>query len=278
MRRHRFFTERFNLRPGSSVKLPDSEINHIKKVLRLKKGDVVYLFNGEKEFKTELSIVSKDVVMGRIVEEYKSAVSEGESQISSTLEITLFQALIRNNNFEFVLEKATEIGVNRIVPFETEYSVVKVNKVEHKVERWNKIALAAAKQSERKDIPWIDTPLKFEDAIVFANENKYDAVFFFTLPRENLNVEIESLKAQIEKYRKTAISASGQIPKHEKGIGKVIKVALFIGPEGGFSPKEHETAEQAVFRIVSLFSNENTILRAETAAISALSIVKYDLG
>ncbi|MEO6729060.1 MAG: RsmE family RNA methyltransferase [Candidatus Dojkabacteria bacterium] len=247
MRLNRFFTKRENLTMGSSILLEEEDTNHIKKVLRLGKGDEIIIFNGEKEFLAELTLVSKEAVMADIKKLLRQEDFSGENRV----EITLIQALLRAGNFDVVVEKATEIGVDYIVPLEAEYSQMKTDVAEKKLERWNKISLAASKQSERIRIPEITAPIKFADISKIVDE--FDKVYLFTIDRDSLKdiAEIKPLSKEIKKS------------KH---------IAVIIGPEGGFSPAEHKMARDFNFEFVSI---GRTILRAETASIVALGIVNF---
>lgn len=248
MRLNRFFTKRENLTLGSSILLEEEDTNHIKKVLRLSKGDQIIIFNGEKEFLAELTLVSKEAVMADIKKLLRQEDFSGENRV----EITLIQSLLRSGKFDFVVEKATEIGVDYIVPLEAEYSQMKAKDAEKKLERWNKISLGASKQSERIRIPEITAPITFTEISKIVDE--FDKVYLFTIDRDSLKdiSEIKPLSKEID------IKA-----KH---------VAVIIGPEGGFSPGEHKLAKDFKFEFVSV---GKTILRAETASIVALGIVNF---
>lgn len=248
----RFYTERTNLRVGSSVKLPDEEAQHIRGSLRLGKNDYVRLFNGESEYVARLTVVSKDVVMAEITEAYFSE-SPGEK---IRTKITLFQSLIRIPHFELVLQKATELGVDRIVPLDAEFSQIKLNNIDKKFIRWEKIILEACKQSERHTIPELLPIAKFNEVIEKFNFYDIDLPLFFTTPRASVTKisELTSLKSTADEI----ISS--------RSIG------VFIGPEGGFSPLEHQAAAEANIKFVA---TSDMILRAETAGITSVALVDY---
>lgn len=250
MRVSRFYSERINLRVGSSVKLREEDSVHIRKVLRLKSGDKVILFNGEKEFEADLYLVSKDAIMARVTKVTKVEDFSGESQI----EITLIQGLLKAGKFELIVEKLTEIGIDNIVPLECEYSQAKADRVLDKVDRWQRIAIASSKQSERVRIPEILVPIKFNGLKDIKSE--FDQVFVFTIPRENL---ISS--SEVEVFDKKLINEKS---KH---------IAYMIGPEGGFSPKEHEILKELGFQFVTLPGNN--ILRSETAALVVGGVLRF---
>lgn len=244
MRRFRFYTERQKIRVGSSVKLPDFEASHIQKSLRLKKGDEIYLFNGEKEFRAKLKLVSKDAVMAEVIEIYAN-VSDKK------IIVDLFQGLTKAKSFEEIIEKTTELGVNAIYPMQTEYSVIDIDKVESKLSRWNRIILSACKQSERVSIPEIHTPITSKDAP--ASLTDYDHVFILS-PREGKNIltVLNELREEISETQ--------------------IKIAVLVGPEGGFSKKETDSFN-SISNIQSLQISKS-ILRSETASSLAIGLLR----
>ncbi len=251
MRLNRFFTERTNLTINSSVKLQDSDIKHIRNVLRLKKGNEIILFNGEKEYLAELNVVGREFVTAHIKKILKVADFSEESGV----EITLFQSLLRSNKFDLVIEKTTELGIDNIVPIETEFSQIKRDVALKRLSRWKKVTIAASKQSERVKIPDISEPISFKEAINL--KDKFDIVFFFTIPRDNI------------KESQTTMNLKEFFESNEE---KYKKIAYIIGPEGGFSPNEHSLSKNSNLEFVSF---GNTILRSETAAIAILSVFKY---
>jgi len=250
MRLNRFYTERQNLRIGSSVKLADSDISHIRKVLRLSKGDKIILFNGSEEYVGELNLVTKEFVTAILVK-----ILSEKKESKNDLKITLFQGLLKAGKLDLIVEKTTEIGIDYIVPTECEFSQSNLESAKTKVERWNKVAMAASKQSERVALLEVLTPIKFQE--IFKLKEEFDLILFFTIPRD---IILESLKSEVLNL---------EIFKDKK------KVALVIGPEGGFSPREHKAASENGLNFVKL---GDTILRSETAAIAAASIVKFLVG
>ncbi len=255
MRLSRFYNERKNLRVGSSVKLGDSDINHIRKVLRLKKHDKIILFNGEKEYLADLYLITNSVVMVRLEEE----LVEKKEQNTNKVSITLFQCLLRAGKFDFIIEKATELGVDNIIPVEAEFSQSKIDAAASKIDRWNKVSIAAAKQSERITIPQILNPINFKDIENVLDE--FDAIYFFTIPRKNIKESLEAINLKdIESGLK------------ESDMHSLKRIAFVIGPEGGFSPTEHSLANQWKLKFVKF---GNTVLRSETAALAILSVLQY---
>lgn len=249
MRLNRFFTERKNIRIGSSVKLSDSDISHIKKVLRLTKGDKIIVFNGEKEFLATLKVVSKDVIMVVLNELLQDQVNTQDH----FAKITLFQGLLRAGKFDTVIEKTTETGITSIVPMETDFSQTKVEVIERKLERWNKLAIAASKQSERISVPEIYQGITFKEVKNLLSD--FDVVYFVTIPRKKI---AESLEAQ---------------PLNQIEVDKFKNnIAFLIGPEGGFSPAEHKMAKEWGLTFVYL---DSPVLRSETASIVFTSLFRF---
>ncbi len=250
MRLNRFYSERKNLRLNSSVKLPDSDINHIRKVLRLKSDDQIVIFNGEKEYLAELKIVSNNFVTAKLIE-----LLNVEEQDKDSLEVTIFQSLLKAGKFDYIVEKITELGITNIVPVESEFSQMKMDIAEKKIERWKKIAIAASKQSERIQVPEILPPLLLNELNDLYSQ--FDYILFFTVPRNNIHDSLKSI--ELKTFFK------------DKDLSKK-KIAFFVGPEGGFSPREHEYAKANNFNFVKF---GDTALRSETAAVAFLSIIKY---
>jgi 16S rRNA (uracil1498-N3)-methyltransferase len=241
MRLNRFFTNRRNLGINSSVKLNESDAKHIRKVLRLSKGKEIILFNGEREYLCELNIVRNDFATAIIKKELRVEKRDSEGSI------TLFQGLLKSGKFDLIVEKATELGVTNIVPLECEYSQMKSDVARMKVDRWQKIALSASKQSERIKIPDVITPINFSDLETITKE--FDTILLLTISRDS-DFPTELLSKDL----------------------KDSKIGIIIGPEGGFSPGEHAKAKEWGFKFISI---NNNVLRSETASIAALSIVSF---
>jgi len=248
MRLNRFFTPRKNLRINSSVKLEDSDVKHIRKVLRLSKGENIIIFNGEDEYSAELTLVTREVVTAKLKELLKSEKASEKGSVN----ISIFQGLLRAGKFDFIIEKVTELGASNIVPVECEFSQMKSDAAANKVTRWQKIAVAAAKQSERVSVPEVFNPISFED--ILKAKEEFDEILFFTIPRKNIPESLESKNLDLN------------------SLNSKKKIAIIIGPEGGFSPKEHKFAKENGFKFVTVGNN---VLRSETAAIIFTSLVKF---
>lgn len=165
----------------------------------------------------------------------------------SPLRITLLQGILKSAKMDLVIQKTTELGVHKIVPVITERSQLRETR---KQPRWQKIAEEASRQSGRNIIPVISEPVEFERAFIQSELISGKGVIFWEEAGEKLTDVVEKIR-------------------HADSVN------LFIGPEGGFSEKEVHAARENGFVIASL---GRRILRAETAAIAATSIIQYELG
>ncbi|MEE8329400.1 MAG: 16S rRNA (uracil(1498)-N(3))-methyltransferase [Thermodesulfovibrionia bacterium] len=216
------------------------QARHLSLVLRVKTGDSLAIFDGQgHRYICKISSVhKKEVLAEKINKEPYSA--------ESTVSITLAQGVPKGNKMDFIVQKSTELGVKKIIPLITEYSQVRKT---GRIERWRKIALSASQQSGREKIPEIAEPVNFKGFLAM-NDICYGIIFS------------EGEKGQSLKKTLNDIQAANMI-------------TLLIGPEGGFSEDEVSTAIQKGFISVSLGPR---ILRTETAPITALSIIQYELG
>ncbi|MBL7994108.1 16S rRNA (uracil(1498)-N(3))-methyltransferase [bacterium] len=219
-----------------SVILRGEEAFHCTKVLRKKAGDRFFAVDGSgNEYLVELEEAHKDTVTCHILDS-----KTRPTELSS--DITLAQALIKNDHFDLVVEKCTELGVNTIIPLETERSLADPGK--NKFHRWQKIMLSSMKQSRRSVLPRLNevTPL---DELV-EKSNHYDVKIIFH----------EKSDRPVFDFTKNIIMSG-------------TKILVLVGPEGGFTESEHRTAVSHDFISLSLGRRR---LRAETAAISAIGI------
>lgn len=224
----------------------EDDAKHIATVLRGKTGDTITVCDGAGiDYKCKLSFVKSDMVKAEIVEKI-------ENDVEPKTKITLFQGLPKVDKFETVIQKCVELGVSEVVPVAMERSVVKLiskEKEKKKIERWEKISESAAKQSGRGKIPKINEILSFAQALEKAKG--FDAVL---IPYEN--EQKTGLKQFVQKFEGNSI-------------------AVFIGPEGGFSDEEYEKAVEMGAVSVTLGKR---ILRTETAGMTVLAILFYELG
>jgi 16S rRNA (uracil1498-N3)-methyltransferase len=225
-----------------TVTLAADEARHLRDVLRLKPGDEVYVFNGSgREFRCTVSNARRDSAELQIESEVEAAKPE------SQLQLILCVALLKGEKFDLVVQKATELGVTKVVPMITRYADIHLRDeadATKRVARWQRIALEAAKQSGRAFVPEISTPTAFE--AVLANTNDDGRVMFS------------------ERGGGTLSSLS---PSQS--------VTALIGSEGGWSDEELEQARAQHFHIITLGGR---ILRAETAAIAVTALLQHRSG
>lgn len=225
------------------------ELEHLRKVLRLKPGDLITVFD-DTGWEHEAVIRSLAAAQGEI-----EILSSSQAQRESPLQITLAAGLTKGDKFDFVVEKATELGAQTIVPFTSAYAVPKLDerKIATRTERWRKIALSAAKQCGRTRVPEVFPLCTFQELLIRLPHGGVK-LFFWEKEAER------SIDEVYEKHRDAKA------------------VTLAIGPEGGFSAAEADLAQSHGFELVQL---GRRILRAETAAVTALSLAQFlwgDLG
>lgn len=213
------------------------QAHHLATVLRMKSGEIIRLVDQKgRIFLVELNFTGKQVI-GHCFEEVLTSAER-------SCEVTLLMGLIKKDKWDFCLQKSTELGVKRIVPFESRRTIVKSKeeKADKKIQRWNKLVLEAAQQCKRDQVPEVLAPIALKEAAAFRS-----AV--------NL-VAYESLAYPSKKVREALIP-------HQS-------VTIVIGPEGGFDEEEIVMLEEAGFVSVTLGKR---ILRAETAALYMLSAI-----
>ena len=212
-------------------KLNKDQSRYLTSVMRLKTNQEFSLFNKSGEWNTKILSINKGIVEFEVQNQLRQSIQERE--------IWLVFAPIKSNYFNFMLQKATEIGVTKLFPITTERTIVrKINE-----DRLNKILIEAAEQSNRLTVPSIEKIQKLEK---FLNENKNINLVFGDLNTENKKIELKDPSKPI---------------------------AVLIGPEGDFS--ETERAKILKFNGVQSIKLNDNILRSETAVISSLSIINY---
>lgn len=241
MRTNRFIINN-NLSQPEVVITNAKLLHQMREVLKLKKGDKVVLCDGKGIEK-----------MGEIVSVKKNEIEiklEGNKEIkkqgnSVARQVTLYCAMLKRDNFEWVVQKATEVGVAKIVPVITEHTI----KTGFNRARLEKIIQEAVEQSGRTTMPGLSDPMKFEEAIKIENETK----IFFDFCDERFDLrDVQHPPTPLR--------------------GGSASIAIFIGPEGGWSPAERGMAEKAGCLIRSLGP---LTLRAETAAVVAAYIAVW---
>ena len=236
-----FYIDKKDINENTAV-ITGEEAQHISRVLRMKKGDAVTLCDGEGNFyEAELFAFEEKTVTANIL-------SKRKAETEPDVKITIFQGVPKNPKLETIIQKATEIGIVRIVPMDTSRAVAKLDK-ESKVDRLRKIAKEAAKQSKRGIIPEVTDAVSFKEAVKMAKEAQ-----LMLIPYEE-ETEV-SLKSALQ----------GKKPQ---------TVSVMIGPEGGFEKEEVELAKEKGLISVTLGKR---ILRTETAPLVIASAILYELG
>ncbi|MCR5107093.1 MAG: 16S rRNA (uracil(1498)-N(3))-methyltransferase [Lachnospiraceae bacterium] len=245
---YRFFTDEDHIN-GNDIYIDGSDYNHIKNVLRMKQGEEVSVVTGNdsREYRCEISSYEEDRVNLRL-----RFIKEESSELSG--KIYLFQGLPKSDKLELVIQKTVELGVHEIIPVSMKRSVVKIDekKRESKILRYNLISESAAKQAKRQVIPVVKDIMTFGDALEYAED--FDLKL---LPYElHDNSEFNNTREILESAKECS------------------KIAVFIGPEGGFSEEEVSLARDCGFREITLGKR---ILRTETAAMTIISWLMYIL-
>ena len=223
-----------------------SDVNHIKNVLRMKLGEKLTVNDGEGwQYLCEVESYEADMAVLHIVEK-----SKAETELSSR--IYLFQGLPKQDKMELIVQKAVELGAYQVIPVSTKRAVVKLDakKAGKKVERWQQIAVSAAKQAGRGIVPTVGEVCTYAQALKMAEE--LDVVL---IPYE-----------QAEGIEETKKIIAGIRPGQSVGV--------FIGPEGGFEEEEVKLAMEAGAKPVTL---GRRILRTETAGLTTLSLLMFHL-
>lgn len=247
MTSNHFLVKQKNLNPPHAL-LEGEEHHHLSRVLRKGPGERVWLVDEQgNSYRAEVAEVGR--------RQTRLSVLEKKEASASRLRLVLAQALIKSKNMELVIQKATELGVDVIIPIVAARSVVKLNKNEAgKLERWRKIAREAAKQSRRSGIPFIHPPQRYSSFLEARDE-----------PRRLILCEDGGVILR-------DILALGPT---QPGKPMIPAVVVLVGPEGGWTEEEEKQAVESGFEAVSLGSR---ILRSETAALAILAAISIFWG
>ena len=213
----------------NSLKVSGTEFTHITKVIRKQVGDEIFFVDGLGSiYHCKISKISKSELLADII-------SKSNSTNEYDIDITLALGLLKNpSKFDFVVEKAVELGVKKIIPFVSKFTISQ----KPKIERWQNLAISAMKQSQRAFLPVISEPTSFEELLKYEADVKLIA-----------DIEADTITTKKENVK---------------------SIIVVIGPEGGFSKEEIVSAEEAGYKKINLSKNR---LRAETAAIISLPII-----
>ncbi|MBN1569088.1 MAG: 16S rRNA (uracil(1498)-N(3))-methyltransferase [Acidobacteria bacterium] len=241
MSRRRFYVPRESVRNGVAS-LPSDQAHHLRDVLRMGSGEIVEIFDGTGNgYVGEVELQDSGV--------YVRGLQNMPSEESPVC-LILAAAMIKFSKFEWILQKATELGVHEIIPLKTRLSEADVpgGRITLRLERWDRIVREAAKQCHRFSAPRIHAPRTFQDFLSNEELSAYPRLLFY------------------EKAAEPWIPDPGTISN---------RIVLCIGPEGGWDAAEVEQAKKAGYKI---FSMGPWILRAETAAIAAVAILQHHIN
>ena len=246
---HKFFTPK-ELINGDVAKIIGDDVKHIYKVLRISEGEKVTLNNCEGiEYLGKVISVSKQEVLIEILEKL-------EDNNESDIKIYLFQGLPKSQKMDLIVQKGTELGITEFIPTITHRVDVKLKGEFKKLDRLNRIALEAAKQSKRSIIPKVSEPIEFKEVL-----EKIDSLDLLIVPYENANNF--GIKTLINELRK------------DNATNTINSVGIFVGPEGGIEEEEIERLKDKGAHIVTLGKR---ILRTETAGFVATALIQYELS
>ena len=231
--------------PDQIIDFPDEVAHQMRAVMRMRVGEqVCVLDNLGGLYDVTLTAVSRSQVSGQVNAKRAAA---GEPMVK----LTLFQSMTKRDKFEWVLQKGTELGVVDFVPIVTQRSLVQELAIKsNKLARWQKIVTEAAEQSQRGKLPIVNKPISVEGA--FKQSGAFDISLIACVSEKQAS--IASLLRQHQDIR---------------------TVALFIGPEGGFTDVEVENGRLCGLQT---FTMGERVLRTETAALAATALILHELG
>lgn len=232
----KFFVDEKDIK-NNFITIYGQDFVHLTKVLRKKVGDQIEVVSKDFEYISKIEQIQKSELILKIVSKSKL--------IDNTLDITLFQASMKGEHMDYVIQKATELNVKTFVPFLSKFVVAKIDN--KKTERFKKISQEALKQSGRNIAMDIKDVLSFEE--VLSMLKTYDQI---VVAYENSSCDAKSVLSSLSKNKKTA---------------------LVVGSEGGFCEEEIQKLEKVGAKQISLGKN---ILRGETAGLTLVSIVMYE--
>ncbi len=218
--------------------LKDTDLHHIKNVMRNKIGDTIECIYQENLFLCKIETLDNNEVL---------IITEKSENHELDIDVTIAISLVKEQKWDLILQKITELGINKIIPLIMERSIIKLeqNKIEKKYQRWATICKEASEQSKRNKIPTISSPMTIDELI----KEEYDIRYICSTTEQNNTIAKALPKELINK-----------------------KILFVLGPEGGISPKEEEKMKKSGMISISLGTR---IMRVETAAIYVSSIINY---
>jgi 16S rRNA (uracil1498-N3)-methyltransferase len=254
MSRRRFYAAPDQIN-GSSIDLSRDETHHLSRVLRLKPGAEVFLLDGRgKEYRCSFLTIRNDRARLEIIEALSN-------EVDPLIHVTLAHGVAKGEKFDFIVQKATELGVGAIVPLVTDHADVKLSeeKSEKRLERWRRISIEAVKQCGRRKLVEIETPVTLKTFLDSAQERDFGCP------------DSSSSRGLL------VFSERGGIPiaRALAGLADKSGVAALVGPEGGWSDEELKLLDERKATAVTLGPR---VLRTETAAIVAVTLIQHILG
>ena len=232
----------------SAIELADDTVRYLRSVLRLGPGDEVLFFDGTGwEYRAVIERIESRNGAARIV-------AKQRVPIEIPVRITLAQALPKGDKMEFIVQKATELGAARVIPFRSSRTIPRrtEERSAKRLERWRRIAAEAAEQCGRGDVPEIAGTVSYAEALGMARPGSVKILFWESETERSIRSVLKSEEARSAK-----------------------EFFLVVGPEGGLSGEEAQTAREAGFLTASL---GRLVLRVETAALAILAIFQYECG
>lgn len=243
---YQFFVEPEQIQ-GTRITITGKDVNHIKNVLRMKKGEEISVSSGNdgKEYRCGIEELLEDEIICTL-----RFVKEEALELPS--KVYLFQGLPKADKMELIIQKAVELGVYQVIPVSCKRAVVKLDekKEKSKLQRWQGIAEAAAKQSKRGIIPEVKNVMTMKEAIAYSKD-----------------MEVKMIPYELARGMEETKRMIGSLKPGEN-------IAIFIGPEGGFEEAEVNSALE--YGIVPITLGKR-ILRTETAGMTVLSWIMYQL-
>ena len=249
MQINRFYLDKIIFNQDGILKLSDSISRQLIYVLRCKVNDQAVIFDGSGfDYKVKIVNITNKICSVKFLEKISL-------DTDNKIKITIFISLIKQNRFEVALQKCTELGVFAFVPFYSSRSIFQLDKTsssvgDNKISRWKSIIQEASEQCGRPDIPRFFDPVSYEIAC-----KKSQDCFSIILWENEEKIKLKSVLQNLK--------------------GNDHSINIFVGPEGGFSSDEIKLANSIGIKSASL---GDLILRSETAAISAISNVFYELS
>lgn len=232
---------------GNTILIEGSDVNHIKNVLRMKVGEELAVSNGQdgREYRCSIAAFEED----RVVCELRFIKEDG---VELPSQVYLFQGLPKGDKMEMIIQKCVELGVHAVVPVASKRCVVKLDdkKAKSKITRWQGIAEAAAKQSKRRIVPQIMDVMTFKEALEFVQD-----------------FEVKLIPYELAENMSRTRELIGALQPGQR-------IAVFIGPEGGFEEAEVKDAMACGTEPITL---GRRILRTETAGLTVMSWIMYQL-